>query len=553
MHSTLAVTPAGVSLGLLTQAFFTRPVGEPAHKPQELRKLPIEEKESYRWLEALEQTLTLAPPEVQVVTVCDREADIYEMFVLSQEKEADLLVRASKNRRLAETEVKKLWAKVEQQPVAGQLTVHIAKNQKQEARVTTVSVRFTKVRLKPPWRPNGKKLPPITLYSILVREDDPPDDVDEPIEWLLLINCRVSTFDDAVQVIEWYCCRWQIEIYHKIIKSGCRVEDCRLQTADRLQNYIALMSVIAWRLHWLTYINRAEPDLPCTVVLTAIEWQALYMRIHRTNSLPDSPPTVRQAVRWIAQLGGFLGRRRDGEPGITVIWRGWQRLQDIAAAEAVAACEENRRLLRQLAALRAPGAPRLSGVQALKIIGASMFLPRAEHSRLLRAFLTGAEKSPPLPGVRLFMTGSAQDHANFYELVESRGAVVVGEDHDWGNRHLAGEIDLSAAPSDAIVDRYHLRQPGTNRSSVSARVTALVQQVRATSAQGVIFYILEKDDAPSWDFPEQRKALEALGVPVLLLDRQPYQIADAHRLRRQIDAFVGSIAASGATFREEPS
>jgi hypothetical protein len=331
MHSTLAVTPAGVPLGLLTQAFFTRPLGEPAHKPAELRQLPIEEKESYRWLQAFEQTLTLTPTDVQVVTVCDREADIYEMFVLAQEKEAGLLVRASKDRRLAEAEVTKLWAKAEQQAIAGHLTVRIAQNQKRDAREATVSVRFTQVHLKPPWRPNGNKLPPVTLHAILVREDNPPYNVDEPIEWLLLINHCVDDFEHAVQVIEWYCCRWQIEVYHKVIKSGCQVEDCRLQTADRLQNYIALMSVIAWRLHWLTYINRADPDLPCTVALTTVEWQALYMRIHRTTSLPESPPTVRQAVRWIAQLGGFLGRKRDGEPGITVIWRGWQRLQDIAA------------------------------------------------------------------------------------------------------------------------------------------------------------------------------------------------------------------------------
>jgi len=325
------VTPAGVPLGLLTQTFFVRPIGEPAHQPGELQKLPIEEKESYRWLQAFEQTLALAPSDVQVVTVCDREADIYEMFVLAQEKEADLLVRASSNRRLAEQEVDKLWAKVEQQALAGHLTVRIAKNQKQEAREATLSVRFTQVRLKPPWRPNGKKLPPVTLNAILVREDHPPDDVDEPIEWLLLINLPVNDFEAALQVIQWYCCRWQIEVYHKVIKSGCRVEDCRLQTADRLQSYIALMSVIAWRLHWLTYINRADPDLPCTVALSAVEWQALYMRIHNSTSLPESPPTVHQAVRWIAQLGGFLGRKRDGEPGITVIWRGWQRLQDIAA------------------------------------------------------------------------------------------------------------------------------------------------------------------------------------------------------------------------------
>jgi benzoyl-CoA reductase/2-hydroxyglutaryl-CoA dehydratase subunit BcrC/BadD/HgdB len=211
-------------------------------------------------------------------------------------------------------------------------------------------------------------------------------------------------------------------------------------------------------------------------------------------------------------------------------------------ATVIATCEENRRLLQQLAALRAPGVARVSGVQALQVIGASMFLPREEHSRLLRAFLAEAKESPPLSGVRLFVTGSAQDHSHFHELVESCGAVVVGEDHDWGNRHFAGEIDTTVDPTDAIVDRYHLRQPSASRASVSARVMALVEQVRAADAQGVVSYILEKDDAPSWDFPEQRKALEAAGIPVLLLDRQPYQLADAEGLRRDVGAFVASIA-----------
>jgi benzoyl-CoA reductase/2-hydroxyglutaryl-CoA dehydratase subunit BcrC/BadD/HgdB len=221
-----------------------------------------------------------------------------------------------------------------------------------------------------------------------------------------------------------------------------------------------------------------------------------------------------------------------------------------ALAAAIDTCEENRRLLRQLAALRAPGVPRVSGVEALQIVGASMFLPREEHSRLLRAFLAEAKDRSPLSGVRLFVTGSAQDHPHFYELVESCGAVIVGEDHDWGNRHFSGEVDTAADPVEAIVDRYHLREPSTSRASVSARVTALVKQVRTASAQGVIFYILEKDDAPSWDFPEQRKALEALGVPVLLLDHQPYQLADADGLERQLGAFVGSIARGGTTVRE---
>lgn len=331
MHSTLAITPAGMPLGLLTQTFFTRPEGEAAHQPNELHKLPIEEKESYRWLQAFEQTIALTPDDVDAVTVCDREADIYEMFDLAQKKKASLLVRAAANRALVDNEVGKLWPKVERQPIAGYLTVHIPSNQKRAARTATASIRFTQVNLKPPWRPNQKKLPVVALNAILVREDDPPADVDEPIEWLLLTNTPVKTFADAVQVVQWYCCRWQIEVYHKVIKSGCTVEDCRLKTVDRLQNYIALMSVIAWRLMWLTYINRTEPDLPCTAILTTTEWEALYMRIHKTSQLPDTIPTVRQAVRWIAQLGGFLGRKGDGEPGIVVVWRGWQRLQDLAA------------------------------------------------------------------------------------------------------------------------------------------------------------------------------------------------------------------------------
>jgi len=330
MHSTLAVTPQGLPLGLLAQQFFERPIGEASHTALEIQKLPIEEKESYRWIEAFEQVIALTPEEVQVVTVCDREADFYEMFVMAEEKQADLLVRANTDRRLDE-EAKSLWAKVESQRKAGDLTVDIVGNDKRKARQATVSVRFCTVRLRAPWRPQKKKLPPITLTAILVREDNPPADIQEPIEWLLLTNTVVKDFRQAVQVIEWYCCRWQIEVFHKIIKSGCRVEDCRLQTAARLQNYIALMSVVAWRLQWLTYINRISPDEPCTTVLTTIEWQALYMRIHKTSVLPKSLPSTHQVIRWIAQLGGFLGRKSDGEPGIVVIWRGWQRLQDMAA------------------------------------------------------------------------------------------------------------------------------------------------------------------------------------------------------------------------------
>ena len=346
MHSTLAVTPSGQPLGVLTQEYLERPIGEPAHTPQEARKQPIEEKESYRWLQAFEKTIELAPKGRQVVTVCDREADIYEMFVLAQERQASLLVRADDDRCLEDQEIKHLWAKVERRPIQGELQVQIPGNDKRKERQATVSIRYCPVQLRPPWRPEKKKLPVVTLQAILVREENPPDNLaelgdHEPIEWMLLTNTPVTSFDEAVQVVEWYCCRWQIEVFHKIIKSGCRVESSLLQTAKRLQNYIALMCVVAWRLHWLTYINRTAPDSPCTNILTTIEWQALYIRIHKTTKFPETLPTVHQAVRWIAQLGGFLGRKSDGEPGVTVVWRGWQRLQDLAATWYVVVNEQS--------------------------------------------------------------------------------------------------------------------------------------------------------------------------------------------------------------------
>ena len=330
MHSTLVSTSEGLPLGILTQDIDSRPENEPSKTPAECKKQPIEEKESYKWIKAFEETLALSPDGTDVLTICDREADIYEMFVLAKEKEAKLLVRSSVDRLLIDESEHKLRAKVKNAPLAGHLDVAIPRSSTQPKRNAALSVRYISVTLNPPWRPNQKKLAAVTLNAVFIREDNPPDDVEEPVEWLLLTNYAVHCFNDAVQIVKWYRCRWQIEIFHKILKSGCAIEECRLQTDERLHPFIALKSIIAWRLHWMTYINRHEPEMLCTAVLAEHEWQALYMRIHRTATLPDKPPTVRQAIRWIGQLGGFLGRKSDGEPGITVIWRGWQRLQDIA-------------------------------------------------------------------------------------------------------------------------------------------------------------------------------------------------------------------------------
>jgi hypothetical protein len=337
-HTTMAVTVTGLPLGVLAQTIWTRDP-EPAElSVYERRKRPIEEKESAKWLTALAETVRLTPPGVQVVSVCDREADVYELFVKAAELKTGLLVRATQDRTVLDADTAKVWATAEAAEISGHLRVHVPAKDHEPAREATVSVQFCQVTLKPPWRPvreDHEPLPAVTLSVILVRESAPPAGV-TPLEWLLLTNVPVHTFADAVERVRWYRCRWHIEVYFKVLKSGCRVEACRLATADRLQRFITLMSIVAWRLYWLTHVNRQQPEASCVLVLAEHEWHALYATIHRTPQLPDQPPTVRQVVRWIAQLGGFLGRKRDGEPGVTVIWRGWQRLHDIATTWRIA-------------------------------------------------------------------------------------------------------------------------------------------------------------------------------------------------------------------------
>lgn len=331
MHTTLAVTPAGLPLGVLAQKIWARGKKRD-RKNYEHKKVSIKDKESQKWLDAMEQTIACLPKGIQVVTIGDREADIFEFLIRAEQLGADYVIRAKSNRALMVGE-RGLWEELETMPLAGRCEVEVAAKKDEPARTAKVSIRYAEVTLKPPQRLKEVRIAgwkPIKLWAIYVKEVYVPADV-TPLEWMLLTNVPVNNFEDALERIEWYSKRWSIELYHKVMKSGCKVEDCLLETAARLKRYLALMSVIAWRLFWLTHINRQNPEASCTTILAEAEWQALYCRINKTTELPKEPPTVRQAVRWIARLGGFLGRKNDGEPGITVIWRGWQRLTDIVA------------------------------------------------------------------------------------------------------------------------------------------------------------------------------------------------------------------------------
>lgn len=335
IHSTMAVTTEGVALGLLDQKIWTR-LPEETGKHILRKKRPIADKESSKWLKSLDCSLEGIPNDITVVTVCDREADIYGFIHKALSDERPILIRAVQNRRVLE-EQKWLYTLADSYPEAGKILVNIPRDTRSNLppRKATLSVKFFPVALRPTsgWAEPMLRKP---VYIICAKEIDPPEEVGEGVNWLLLTTIPVNSIEDAAEKIRWYTLRWRIERFHYTLKSGCRVEELQLQTADRLKNAIALYSLVALKILRLTYQARETPDASCAIILETYEWQALYCVVNNTPVPPDSPPTLEQAARLIGKLGGHLGRKHDGMPGVKTVWRGLQRLNDISQTWLVA-------------------------------------------------------------------------------------------------------------------------------------------------------------------------------------------------------------------------
>jgi hypothetical protein len=290
---------------------------------------PIEDNESVRWVEVARETSNIIPDSTKVVMVGDRESDIYEVIALGLEG-CEFLIRAAWNRRLNKSD-DYLWQAVEKAPILGNKSIVVPRGDDKPKRKATVTLQSVTVSINPPRHRKKEKLPASTVNALLIREISPPAGI-EPIEWLLLTTLPVSTFNEAVQCMTWYTYRWRIERYHYVLKSGCRIEKLQLETKDRLMRALAEYSIVALRLLWLTYQARQTPDMPCTSVFSENEWITLFMAVHKTRDLdlPAYTPTLETAVLWVAMLGGFLARKRDGQPGVMVLWRGLRRLFDLA-------------------------------------------------------------------------------------------------------------------------------------------------------------------------------------------------------------------------------
>jgi len=330
VHSTLAFDVEGNPLGFLDVQSWVR---DPKQfgKKEERRKLPIEEKQIGNWIKSYRAVSAVQArcSETMLVSVGDREADFYQLFheAIKDPAGPKLLVRAKVNRKLQD-EQERLWQTMLAQPIAGVQVLRVPRQGKHAARDAQLAIRFAAVRLLPTSR-QKKDAPVIPVWAVMAREQDAPPGV-KPLEWMILTTLPVSNFEEAVEKLSWYTRRWGIEVLHRTLKSGCRIEQRQLGEADRLEACLAIDLVVAWRIYHLSKLGREVPDLPCTIYFDDFEWKALMVFTTRNPVPPAKPPTIREAMRRVAGLGGFLGRKGDGEPGTQTLWLGLQRLDDIA-------------------------------------------------------------------------------------------------------------------------------------------------------------------------------------------------------------------------------
>jgi hypothetical protein len=345
LHEMQAFTPDRIPLGTVWADVLNRTEGvshaPSADKKRERKQTPIEEKESMRWLTGLREARQVAQelPGVQCVCVADSEADIYELFA---EPRGPLhwLIRACQDRALKGDAPGHLRDQVLATPVLYEVKLRIrgrtaktaaeerARRQDRESRQALVEVRAARVVLRPPPRPD-RKLPPVSVNVVLVREPNPPAGA-TPVEWILVTTLPIDTLEQVRMVVEYYCVRWNIEILFRTLKSGCRIEQRLFEDIDRLLPCAGLYLIVAWRTLFVCHMGRSCPDLDCEVIFEPAEWKAVWVAIHRQEP-PKKAPRLSEMVHLIASLGGYV-ERPNSEPGTQTLWIGLQRMHDLAWA-----------------------------------------------------------------------------------------------------------------------------------------------------------------------------------------------------------------------------
>lgn len=341
LHCAIAVTPEKVCLGAISSKQWHREELQKLTKKERKKKnyeTPIEEKESYRWLENYKKANEYATelPNTLIVSIADREGDIYDIYkeangiFSDREPKARYLIRAKTDRKVCdekgEKNNEKIKSTLRSEKPLGQIIINVSETKKRKARVAHMTVSSKEIYIAlPDKQKKDKDYEPVKITAILCTENHPSTGT-EAIEWLLITDLPIVTFEDACEKIQWYTCRWQIEIFFKILKSGCTIE--KLQLTDK--NFSACLSfymIIAWRILYVTVMGRQCPDISCECVFSKEEWHTTYVVVYRKKP-PEIPPTLNEMTRLVASLGGYLNRNSDPEPGVKTMWIGLRNMQE---------------------------------------------------------------------------------------------------------------------------------------------------------------------------------------------------------------------------------
>ena len=333
IHSCLAVTTEGLVLGMLAQSSYNRT--EPkddsrSHESKKVRKL--EEKESFRWVKTLETSAQGLPETVKVITVCDREGDMYELFDGADQSGRAFLIRIVQNRKTAEN--KKILDEIREKPCAGRVKTVIPRNSRKglKEREAVLQIRYDSFEIKrPEILGKNKKLKDIQEVNVIYVLEEQQDETVEPVEWFLMTNEKVENVEEAYEKAVWYMQRWKIEQFHYVLKSGCMVEKLQERSMEKTTVLVLMYSIIAAFIMNLTYIARINPQLPCTVFFEEDEWKVLYCTANKTKIPPEKPYTVAEAVTYLSWLGGPKRAPSDGPPGVKTIWIGIDKLNTLLA------------------------------------------------------------------------------------------------------------------------------------------------------------------------------------------------------------------------------
>lgn len=348
LHEMQAFTPEGTPLGTAWAEIINRTEGishAPAEEKRRKRKqTPFAEKESVRWLTALQKAREVAQelPNTCCICVGDSEADIYELFAEPRgDRPVHWLFRACQDRAVLSDERGCLRAQLLATPKLYEAELKIrgrkaltavetrARRQNRKTRQAEVEIRAKTVTLRPPDRPGEEKLAPVQVNVVLVREPNPPEG-EAAIEWMLITTLPIDTLEQVRQVVEYYCVRWWIEVFFKVLKSGCRVEERRFEDIERLLPCLAIYLIVAWRTLLVCRLGQECPELDCEAIFEPSEWKAVWVATYKQKP-PTKAPTLRKMVHLIASLGGYI-ERKNSEPGPQTVWIGMQRMFDLAWA-----------------------------------------------------------------------------------------------------------------------------------------------------------------------------------------------------------------------------